>query len=184
MIPDLNPFMANNLRANIELGAQIVIAVAVVVAAGVLVKRNLFPTRANPGNVPRINAGEKLAVPHVDWEQNKKSLVFFLKKDCVFCTSSAPFYRQLLEEAAKRNVKSLAILPDLDQEAREYLKYLKLPIDIVQTGSSLEPYKITGTPTVLFVDRQGIVRSVWFGAAREHEREMRDKLIELFEAKE
>jgi peroxiredoxin len=174
--------MPNNLRANIELGAQIVIAVAVVVAAGVLVKRNLFPPR-NPASMPRINAGEKLNVPNVDWEQNKKSLVFFLKKDCVFCTSSAPFYRQLLAEASKRNVKSLAILPDPDREARGYVNFLELPIDSVQTGS-LESYKIAGTPTVLFVDRQGIVRNVWFGAAPEREREMRDKLVELFDAKE
>lgn len=173
--------MPKNLRANIELGAQIVIAVAVVVAAGVLVKRNLFPARPNPGSLPRINAGEKLNVPNVDWEQNKKSLVFFLKKDCVFCTSSAPFYRQLIEEASKRNVKSLAILPDSDREAREYVKSLELPIDTVQTGS-LASYKISGTPTVLFVDRQGIVRNVWFGASREREKEMRDKLFELFEA--
>lgn len=174
--------MPKNLRANIELGAQIVIAVAVVVAAGVLVKRNLFPARvANPASLPRINAGEKLNVPNVDWQQNQKSLVFFLKKDCSFCTSSAPFYRQLLAEASKRNVKSLAILPDSDREAREYVKSLDLRIDTVQTGS-LASYKISGTPTVLFVDRQGIVRNVWFGAAPEREKEMRDKLFELFQA--
>ena len=63
--------MPNNLRSNIELAAQIIVAVAVVVAAGVLVKRNLFPTRAvNPDNRPRINAGEKLSVAKVDWQQN------------------------------------------------------------------------------------------------------------------
>lgn len=173
--------MPKNFRANIELAAQILIAVAVVVAAGVLVKRNLFSHPANPESMPRINAGEKLNVPNIDWEQNKKSLVFFLKKDCVFCTRSAPFYRQLIGEASKRNVKTLAILPDSDREAREYVKSLELPIDTVQTGS-LASYKISGTPTVLFVDRQGIVRNVWFGAAPEREQEMRDKLMKLFEA--
>lgn len=173
--------MPKNLRANIELAAQILIAVAVVVAAGVLVKRNLFSHPPNPGSVPRINAGEKLDVPNIDWEQNKKSLVFFLKKDCVFCTSSAPFYRQLIGEASKRNVKTLAILPDPDREAREYVKSLELPLDTVQTGS-LASYKISGTPTVLFVDRQGIVRNVWFGAAPERQQEMQDKLFALFAA--
>ena len=173
--------MPNNLRANIELGAQIVIAVAVLVAAGVLVKRNLFSHPANPGSMPRINAGEKLNVPNIDWEQNKKTLVLFLKKDCVYCTSSAPLYRQLVAEASKRSVKSLAILPDSDRDARDYVKSLGLPIDTVQTGS-LASYKISGTPTVLFVDRQGIVRNVWFGAAPEREKEMRDKLFELFAA--
>lgn len=175
--------MPNNLRSNIELGAQIVIAVAVVIAAGVLVKRNMFPSPANPGNLPRINAGEKLNVPKVDWAQNKKSLVFFLNKDCVYCTSSAPLYRQLIAEASKRNVKSLAILPNSDREAREYVKSLELLTDTVQTGL-LESYKITGTPTVLFVDRQGIVRNVWFGAVPGREKEMRDTLIQLFDAED
>jgi peroxiredoxin len=171
--------MPNNTRANIELGAQILIAVAVLAAAGVLIKRNLLPLRS-PVDLPRINAGEKLSVANVDWQHNKKTLVFFLKKGCVFCTSSAPFYRQLLQDASKRDVKSLAILPDPEPEARSYVESLELQMDTVQTGP-LQTYKITGTPTVLFVDSQGIVRNVWFGAAPEHEKEMRDQLIELFD---
>lgn len=173
--------MRNNLKANIEFAAQIVIAVAVVFAAGVLVKRNFFPQSGNSASLPRINAGERLSVPNIDWGQNKKSLVFFLKKDCPYCTSSAPFYRQLIEDASKRKVTSLAILPNSPDEARKYLQYLELPIENVQTGS-LAAYKITGTPTVLFVDNQGIVRSAWFGAAPEREQEMRDNLMKLFEA--
>src|SRR6266571_1221466 len=101
--------MQNNIRANLELGAQIAIAIAILVVSGVLVKQHLFPQQVNPGNVPRINAGERLDVSNVDWKRNNKSLVFFLNKDCHYCTSSAPFYRQLIEEALKRNVKSLAI---------------------------------------------------------------------------
>jgi len=174
--------MRNNLRANVELTAQIVIAVAVVVAAGVLVKRSFFPGRATSASVARISAGERLDVPNVDWRQNKKSLVFFLRKDCTYCTSSAPFYRSLIEDASKRNVKSLAILPDSLEEARKYLRYLELPIDNVQTGS-LPAYKISGTPTVLYVDSQGIVRSVWFGASTERQKEMRDTLVALFDSK-
>jgi len=174
--------MRNNVKANIEFAAQIVIAVAVVFAAGVLVKRNFFPQSGNSASLPRINAGERLNVPNIDWGQNKKSLVFFLKKDCAYCTSSAPFYRQLIEDASKRNVKSVAVLPNSADEARKYLQYLELPIENIQTGP-LSSYKISGTPTVLFVDSQGIVMSVWFGAQTEREKEMRDKLVELFDAK-
>jgi energy-converting hydrogenase Eha subunit F len=50
--------MRSNLRANVELGAQIAIALAVVVVAGVFVKRNLFPQQVNPASLPRIGAGE------------------------------------------------------------------------------------------------------------------------------
>jgi peroxiredoxin len=172
-----------NVRANIELGAQIAIAIAIVVSAGILVKRTVLPRQGNPPDLPRISAGERLSVPNIDWKQNQRSLVFFLKKDCPYCTTSAPFYRQLIEDASKRNVKCVAVLPNSADEARKYIQYLELPIENVQTGGSLAAYKITGTPTVLFVDKEGIVRSAWFGAQPEREKEMRDKLVELFDAK-
>jgi peroxiredoxin len=172
--------MQNKIRANLELGAQIAIAIAVVVVAGVLVKRQVFPSPSRT-NAPQINAGEKLNVPNVDWERNQKSLVFFLQKGCHYCASSAPFYRQLIADATNKNVKSLAILPNSADDARQYLQSLELPIENLQTGS-LASYKINGTPTVLFVDRHGIVRSVWFGAAPEQEKEMRDRLDQLFAA--
>ena len=168
-------------RANIELTAQVVIAIAVVIAAGALVKRTFFPASAS-SNLQRINAGEHLNIANVDWAQNQKSLVFFLKKDCPYCSSSAPFYRQLIDDANKRNVKCLAVFPNTPDDAHKYLQYIDLPIENVQTGS-LAAYKITGTPTVLFVDSQGIVRSTWFGAAPEREQEMRDKLVQLFDTK-
>jgi hypothetical protein len=173
--------MARNVRANIELGLNIVVAIAVVVVAGVVVKRSLFQQPVDPGSGrPQITAGERLTVPNVDWEQNRKSLVFFLKKDCVYCTSSAPFYRQLIEEASKRNVKCLAILPDSIEEAREYVKSLELAVDIVPAGM-LPTYKVDATPTVLFVDHQGIVKSVWIGAAAPgREKQMRDQLVSFF----
>jgi peroxiredoxin len=174
--------MQSRVRANIELTAQVIIALAVVVAAAALVKRTFFREPGSP-NLPRISAGERLSVPNVDWEKNQKSLVFFLKKDCAYCTSSAPFYKQLIADAGKRNVKCLAILPNSSDEARKYIQYFDLPIENIQTGDSLAAYKITGTPTVLFVNNQGIVRAAWFGAAPDREQEMRDKLVELFDAK-
>lgn len=171
--------MRANLRANIELAAQVVIAIAVVIAAGVLVKRNVWPGQSGD-RLPSINAGERLTIPNVDWAQNKKSLVFFLKKDCSYCTSSAALYRQLVEDATKRNVKSIAVFPNTPEDARKYLQYIELPIENVHTGP-LHDYKISGTPTVLFVDDTGIVRSVWLGAQPDREQEMRDKLVALFD---
>src|SRR2546425_2824147 len=172
--------MKHNIRTNIELGAQIAIAIAIVVVAGVLVKRNLFPRQANLANLPRINAGERLDVSNVDWKQNNKSLVFFLNKDCHYCTSSAPFYRELIGEALKRNVKSLAILPNSIEEAEAYLRSIELPVDNVRTGA-LSSYKVAGTPTVLFVNRDGIVEKAWFGAAIGREKQMRDEFVALFD---
>lgn len=174
--------MPNNLRTNIEMGVQIVIAAAILVAASALVKRTVFPRPGNPPSLPRINVGERLDVPNVNWQRNKKSLVFFLKKDCPYCTSSAPFYRQLIDDASKRNVKSVAVLPNSPDEIQKYLRYLELTIDNVQSDPTTA-YKISGTPTVLFVDEGGVVRGVWFGARPGQEKEMRDQLVQLFDAK-
>jgi peroxiredoxin len=171
--------LSKNVRANLELGVNIVIAVAIVVVAVVVVKRYAFPP-VKPGSLPRITKGEQLNVPNVDWAQNKKSLVFFLMKDCKYCESSAPFYRQLIEDASKRNVKWLAILPNSVEDGRKYVQSLGLPIENVQTGS-LSSYKIPGTPSVLFVDNKGIVKSAWIGAAPGREKEMRDELVALFD---
>ena len=172
--------MKTNVRANIELVAQVVIAIAIVITAGVLVKRTIFPGRVS-GEMPTINAGERLAFQNIDWAKNEKSLVFFLKKDCPFCTSSASLYRELVHEATKRNVKCVAVFPNTLEDARKYLQYIEVPIEDIYTGS-LGDLKISGTPTVLFVDRTGIVKSVWVGAQREHEQEMRDKLVALFDS--
>lgn len=173
--------MRNSIRANIEFGVQIAIAIAVVLVAGVLIKRLVFPQQPTAWNVPSIAAGERLSLRDVDWKQNKKSLVFFLKKDCPYCTSSAALYRQLLDEASKRNVKCIAVLPNSPEDARKYLQYLELPFENIYTGP-VEDNRINGAPTVVFVDQGGIVKSVWIGAQNAREKEMRDKLVQLFDS--
>lgn len=175
--------MKNQFRANLELGAQLVIAIGIIVVAGLLVKQHFFPASTGFAKATQISAGEKLSVPNIDWEQNKKSLVFFLQKGCRYCDASAHFYQQLIADADSKGVQSLAILPNSIEDARQYLESLQLPVKNVQTGS-LASYKIHGTPTVLFVDRDGIVKSVWYGAmlGPEQETEMRNGLGKLFEA--
>ena len=172
--------MQNSLRSNIELTAQIVIAIAVLVVAGIFVKRQFFEDGRTTFNMPAISAGERLNLADIDWKQNKKSLVFFLNKDCHYCTSSAPVYRQLTEEAQKLNVKSLAVFPHSIEEAKVYLKSIQLSFDEIYS-SPLAPYKITGTPTVLFVNSSGTVEKVWIGDVSDREKQMREEFLTLAE---
>lgn len=173
--------MKASLRANIELVTQIVVAIAIVLTAGILVKRTAFSGESNGASVAQIKVGDRLNVPTIDWAQNKKSLVFFLKKDCPYCTLSAALYRELMDEASKRNIKCIAVLPNSPEDARKYLQYLELPFESVYTGP-VENSKISGTPTIVFVDGNGIVKSVWIGAQTDREKEMRDTLVHLFDS--
>lgn len=169
------------MKSKIELGLNIAIAVAILVIAGVLVKRTFFAEQAKQ---PTLEAqaqqllGTRISVPGVDWAQNKKSLIFFLKKDCIYCDAVAPSYQQLIGEAEKANVKLIAILPNPVQVGREYVQSLGLLIENVQTGV-LASYKIPGTPSVLVVDAEGIVRGIWIGAEPGREKEMLAKLVSL-----
>lgn len=172
--------MRNSFRTNIEFGAQIVIAIAVLVVAGIIVKRYISADQRTALRMPSISAGERLNLPDVDWKQNKKSVVFFLNKDCRYCTSSAPVYRQLTEEAFKHNVKSLAVFPHSAEEAKAYLESIKLSVNEILIRP-LPSYKIAGTPTVLFVNSSGTVEGVWVGDASGREKQIREEFLTLAE---
>lgn len=177
--------MPNNMRANIETGAQVLIAIAVLLIAGILVKRYLFTSQVSTENMQEEAqrlVGTRMSVPNVNWQENRMSLILFLKKDCVFCKASAPFYRQLIADGSQRNVKWIAILPESVEEGKAYLRSLELPIDNVQSAS-LSSYKIRGTPSALFVDSQGIIKSVWLGAPADRQTQMRAEFIALSDGK-
>ena len=115
-----------NTRAKIEFGLNIAIAVAIVLIAGVVVKRVFFPEQANTPTLTEkaeMLVGTRINVPGANWAQNKKTLVFFLKKDCSFCNTIAPAYRELISDAQKVNVKLIAIPSSVD-EGRQYVQSL------------------------------------------------------------
>lgn len=170
--------LPGSLRNKIEFGAQILIAIAVLVVAGIVVKRHVFPERRTVPNPQIISAGEQLNLPDVDWKTNQKSLVFFLNKDCRYCTSSAPLYRQLTEEALKQNVKSLALFPHTAEEGKAYLESIQVSVDDIRIVS-FSSYKIAGTPTVLFVNNTGAVEGIWIGDAVGRENQIREEFLAL-----
>ena len=125
----------------------------------------------------RIASGEEL--PREQYQVTKNRLSFDGARRVLDLYYSTYFQTDEYGRPVMKNGKLVGILTnrDLRFETR-----FDLPIENVQTGS-LATYKVTGTPTVLFVDNQGIVRSSWFGAQSEREPEMRAKLVELFDAK-
>jgi hypothetical protein len=54
------------------------------------------------------------------------------------------------------------VFPGDPEKGREYLRSLRVPITDVRQGKP-PSLPIRGTPTLLLVDRDGIVRKVWAG---------------------
>lgn len=158
--------MSNGLFKKTELLANIAIIVVALLLGVVLVKRYLLPgneaapTR-NPD--PRIPAGSKATLTGVDWAKNGQTLLLVLSRDCHFCTESAPFYQRLTRETSGRaDVHLIALLPQQVEEGKKYLDNLGVSINEIRQAAPSST-GASGTPTLILVDANGIVKNSWVG---------------------
>ena len=113
---------------------------------------------AGVANQPPSNA--KIRVDGVDWTKKHTTLVFANTSTCHFCTESAPFYRQLA--GAHEGTQLIAVLPQPVTEGRRYINGLGLEVDDV-LQAPLNSINVSGTPTLLLVNRDGDVMGTWVG---------------------
>lgn len=99
----------------------------------------------------------------VEWTKYDLNVVIVLSTNCKYCTDSLPFYRRLLKAvAAGSRVRSLAVFPQTETNPTKYLSENGLNVVEVRRVS-LRALGVTGTPTILFVDRRGIINETWTG---------------------
>jgi len=155
-------FSGAGVGRKIELTANVAIILVVVLIAIKILKPELLSPKAPPRE-PSISAGSKLALPGTGWSSHERTVVMVLKEGCRFCTSSAPFYQRLVKAAAKSpEVHLMAVLPQEIPQGKKYLDTLGVAVSDVQ-HEELASLKIAGTPTLLLIDRSGIVKNVWVG---------------------
>jgi hypothetical protein len=148
-----------NLTKKVEVVANCSIVLVAILLTVVLV-RGYFIT---PKQVTTISPGAKISIANVDWSGQGETLVLALQKGCHFCAESAPFYRQLVGQAALRGkVRMLAVLPGELTESKAYLESLGIPVTEVRRVP-LNTIPVRGTPTLILVDHQGVVKHVWVG---------------------
>lgn len=109
-------------------------------------------------------ASRVIVVPRYDWSKSDLTLVVAVRYGCPYCEKSAPFYKRLLantQRISPRKVRVLFISND-----REEVANLALPPSAERNSmySSVPfPDWVTGTPTIISVDRTGRVQKVWAG---------------------
>ena len=133
--------------------------------SAVLVKVFLLPQPvAHPsGPAFRVARGTNIrsTLPGVDWAKNGRTLVLAVSTRCHLCSESAPFFRRITQERPK-DVRLVAVLPQPVSDARKYLEEEGVLVDDVRQAP-LSSIGVTGTPTLLLVDRDGTVGDVWTG---------------------
>jgi thiol-disulfide isomerase/thioredoxin len=160
----------------VEVLANLAVIITSVLLCTVLVKRYLLPptnqavVAANTAPIsavgsssrkPSIAPGTKISLPGIDWSKTDRTLVLALSTTCHFCTESAPFY-QKLQQQKRDDVRLVAFFPQPLQESRNYLDKLGVTVDEVAQGA-LSSAGVSGTPTLLLIDNQGVVIDSWVG---------------------
>jgi peroxiredoxin len=114
--------------------------------------------------MPRpARVGDSVKLRGIDWAASEHTLLFVLRKDCSYCTSSRGFYKRALEVVKHQpTVRTVAALPHEPSMAREYLTRMGLDFDII-VQVDFENLGIMITPSLFLVDRRGVIEQRWLG---------------------
>ena len=108
--------------------------------------------------------GSQIELDGVSWGRADRTLVLALSTRCRYCNDSADFYRRLAPVAAAAGVPVVAVFPQSIDEARAQWASQNLPltgVDFTQVSGGGLP--VSGTPTLILVDRKGVVLRAWAG---------------------
>ena len=150
------------MKGKIEAVANVIVIVLAVVVGSVFLK-DRWSTVAPESN--EVKAGDKLAnLDGWDWGAHDQTLVLGLRKGCHFCEDSAPFYQRLnaQQQQGGSNSSIVAVFPDTADAVKEVVQSEGLGVHAL-AGVPLEKLKISATPTLLLVDRNGTVLNAWIG---------------------
>jgi hypothetical protein len=145
--------------------ANIAVIVGVAVFLAIVIHNR--PWRSNPPQPPDPAAmadalkGKTIRVSGIDFPRQRASVLLVISKTCHFCEDSLPFYRALATETQGK-VDLLAALPQPRPEAEAYLKAAGVPATQIASAQPAE-LGVTGTPTLVLLDRSGKVQEVWIG---------------------
>lgn len=138
--------------------------VAVIVAICLVAVFFYNSYRSGQPDAPKIGATLPV-LPSYSWQSNPQSLVLAIRKGCHFCEASMPFYRKLydLEKSNALKVKMIAVLPDSATDALDLLSTQKLSMPFISGANLPTLLSVSGTPTLILVDRNGKVEKTWVG---------------------
>ena len=150
------------MKTKIEVAANIIVIVFAVVVGSVFLKDRMAPLAPE---ADAVKAGDKLTnLDGWDWGGHDQTLLLGLRKGCHFCEDSAPFYRRLIaqQQQGGSNSTIVAVFPDGADAVKEVVESEGLGVPAL-AGVPLETLKISGTPTLLLVDKSGTVVNAWIG---------------------
>jgi rhodanese-related sulfurtransferase len=140
---------------------NIAILVVAIVLSTVLVKKFFLPGAHNSDY--RIAPDARLIINGINWADSERTVLVALGKECKYCSDSAEFYRRLAAGiAGQTNTRLIALFSEKESDGEAYLKHLAVPIPEVRY-TSLSSLGIKSVPTLVILDRNGVVNDIWVG---------------------
>lgn len=149
----------DGLSRKIEMAANVAIVLAALGFLFMLAERYLLRAQVPP---PAQIVGTTLSLGNVHWSPSKDTVVLAISTECRFCNASSGFYRQLTSRCGRAGVRTIAVMPQPVAQARSYLSARDISVDEV-SQENLPKIGVYATPTLLAVDRKGVVRKEWVG---------------------
>jgi len=115
--------------------------------------------QASPQATP---VSQIVPLQNIDWTKSDKTLILYISSTCKFCSASGPFYQKLVNDEAAKGIHFVAVMPQSVNEGHQYLNKLGVRIDDVYEAS-LETIGVRATPTLLLVNKSGVVTDSWVG---------------------
>jgi hypothetical protein len=154
----------NNLAKKLEALLNLSIITVALLLSIVLVKNYVFTNSVSNRSqtITGVQDGgeKKVSLPDVNWSKNGQTLLLFLSSVCHYCTESAPFYQQVVEQ--RRNTQLIALFPEAVGDSKRYLNNLGVYIDEVKQ-ISFDSLEVKSTPTLMIVNSDGVMTDSWIG---------------------
>jgi peroxiredoxin len=161
------------VSSRLEVGSQVaVIALCIIVAADIAwtrfgmnraleTRRNAPPPALSSGPTEYATGEKAPAITGINYA-GKGTLLLVVRSGCHFCTDSMPLYRKLRATASEKGVRLVAVSTDPVDVCQGYLASHGVQTDSVLSVSP-GALRVRGTPTLVLVDANTIVRKVWSG---------------------
>lgn len=150
------------MKIRLEAIANVAV-ILIALAAGYVVIGKYVTSYRTP---KEVKVGDSLpAIPRLDWNQHRHTLVLALNTGCHFCEQSVPFYRRLVDTQppAGNDLEIIAVFPNDSEMVRQFMTLENLPFRSVP-AAPFGKLGVIGTPTLMLVGSSGRVERAWVGA--------------------
>jgi thiol-disulfide isomerase/thioredoxin len=151
-----------NTTGKLEVLTNVMIILATVAVLWVIGTRFLFPYE-NTGETKKApKLGAIVKIEGFDSSLARLNVLLVLQKGCHYCEESMPFYRKLVSDNKRPNLRIIAIFPPAEQKPEQYLNESGL-FGVEVLGKKLDELDISGTPTLIVTTSKGEIIATWVG---------------------